>query len=586
MPQLRDSTHSLEEPTSNELVGSRDITGINDGASDVNASTVDDTDSANDDNELSNRAHGLPFERIFGIETEYGVSVTGQRPDSDMLDASHVASVIFEPIVSQSRSTNTYIENGSRLYLDVGAHPEYATAEARTVTDAVRLDAAGENLMAALAHQAERALRERTGNEKLRVHMYKNNTDSQGNSFGCHENYLVRRHVRLNDLEQSFIPFLVTRQIFAGTGVIRAGQFQISQRADFLEDTISSATTRARPMINTRDEPHADSRMYRRLHVIVGDSNRSQKASWMKMMCAHLVLCMIEAQARGEDYRLTRFAMQKPGECARSISRDTSLSAQMTLISGMQVTAIDIQQGYCDAAGRFIARHYNDLAQDMRNDMIACVELWHQTLESLRQGNFSELSSWVDWVAKYQLIQSIKKRSENTQKLNANDATQGTSEGDGETSSTSSANNSQVNKSQTDESQTIKSQTGKSAVDARISQIDFAYHDIAHDDVIGALQKNGKITPIFTLTEIRAARHNPPSDTRAWLRGNFIQQARKNSVQWSADWTSITMLGNRERQAMTVHLIDPFEHSPNEEYDEFMGEILTSRKDDPMLPLI
>ena len=242
---------------------------------------------------LISRYPGRPdrFDRIFGIETEYGVSVTGDdAPD----DAGLVAMEMFAPVVSRTRSTNTYLGNGSRLYLDVGSHPEYATAEARDPMDALAQDLAGEAVMRRLALEAQERLR-RSHGDGLTVHVYKNNADSAGHSFGCHENYLVRRYVPLTMIERQLLPFLITRQIFTGAGRVTAGGFQVTQRADFLDEAVSSATTRARPMVNTRDEPHADPDSYRRLHVIIGDSNRSQFATWMKMATTHLVLCVMES---------------------------------------------------------------------------------------------------------------------------------------------------------------------------------------------------------------------------------------------------------------------------------------------------
>ena len=228
------------------------------------------------------------FCRIFGVETEYGVAVTGaERP----VDAGQVAMTMFQPIVS--RSTNTYLANGSRLYLDVGSHPEYATAEARDPREALAQDLAGEHVMRNLALKAQRKLRESYG-AHAKIHVFKNNVDSAGHAFGCHENYLVRRFVPLETIEHQLLPFLITRQLYTGAGRMTPDGFQITQRADFLDEAVSSATTRSRPMVNTRDEPHADPDSFRRLHVIIGDSNRSQWSTWMKLAVTHLVLCAIE----------------------------------------------------------------------------------------------------------------------------------------------------------------------------------------------------------------------------------------------------------------------------------------------------
>jgi len=238
------------------------------------------------------QAPGIDHRRIFGIETEYGVSLTG---GDGACSAGQVAMAMFHRLVEQHRSTNIYLSNGARLYLDVGSHPEYATAEALTPMDALEQDLAGERIMADLAREACSVLADRLG-PGVTVHVFKNNVDAQGHSFGCHENYLLRRQVPLDVVKEQLVPFLVTRQLFAGAGRLGEAGYQLSQRADFLDEAVSSATTRARPMVNTRDEPHADPDRYRRLHVILGDSNRSQTVTWLKLATTHLVLSLIEEE--------------------------------------------------------------------------------------------------------------------------------------------------------------------------------------------------------------------------------------------------------------------------------------------------
>ena len=240
------------------------------------------------------------FCRIFGVETEYGVAVTGaERP----VDAGQVAMTMFQPIVSRSRSTNTYLANGSRLYLDVGSHPEYATAEARDPREALAQDLAGEHVMRNLALKAQRKLRESYGAHAT-IHVFKNNVDSAGHAFGCHENYLVRRFVPLETIEHQLLPFLITRQLYTGAGRMTPDGFQITQRADFLDEAVSSATTRSRPMVNTRDEPHADPDSFRRLHVIIGDSNRSRMVH-MDEACRHAP-CAVRDRRRLPPWRSVR----------------------------------------------------------------------------------------------------------------------------------------------------------------------------------------------------------------------------------------------------------------------------------------
>src|SRR5437588_99863 len=232
--------------------------------------------------------------RIFGLENEYGVTCTfrGQR----RLSPDEVARYLFRRVVSWGRSSNVFLRNGARLYLDVGSHPEYATPECDTPIDLVTHDKAGERTLEGLLMDAERRLREEgiAGD----IYLFKNNTDSAGNSYGCHENYLVGRHGEFARLADILIPFLVTRQIICGAGKVlqtpRGAVYCVSQRAEHIWEGVSSATTRSRPIINTRDEPHADAERFRRLHVIVGDSNMSETTTLLKIGTTDLVLRMID----------------------------------------------------------------------------------------------------------------------------------------------------------------------------------------------------------------------------------------------------------------------------------------------------
>ncbi|MEA2565653.1 MAG: proteasome accessory factor, partial [Actinomycetota bacterium] len=228
--------------------------------------------------------------RIFGLENEYGVTCTfrGQR----RLSPDEVARYLFRRVVSWGRSSNVFLENGARLYLDVGSHPEYATPECDDIRQLVAHDKAGERILESLVNSAEARLRE----EGIagQVYLFKNNTDSAGNSYGCHENYLVSRYGEFGKLAEVLIPFFVSRQIFTGAGKVlqtaRGAIYCISQRAEHIWEGVSSATTRSRPIINTRDEPHADAEKYRRLHVIVGDSNMSEYTTWIKVATTAVLL--------------------------------------------------------------------------------------------------------------------------------------------------------------------------------------------------------------------------------------------------------------------------------------------------------
>src|SRR6266446_623284 len=255
--------------------------------------------------------------RIFGLENEYGLTCTlnGQR----RLSPDKVARYLFEKVIPGARNANVFLENGARLYLDTGFHPEYATPECDDVAELVIHDKAGERIVEDLLHQAEKRLREDgiSGN----ILLFKNNTDSAGNSYGCHENYLVSRDVSFQRLAEALIPFFVTRQIFAGAGKVlqtpRGFHYCLSQRAQHICQEISGATTSSRSIINTRDEPHADAEKYRRLHVIVGDSNMSEIATYLKIGTTALVLDMIEDGFFDHDYSL-----QSPVQAIRDISHD------------------------------------------------------------------------------------------------------------------------------------------------------------------------------------------------------------------------------------------------------------------------
>src|SRR6202035_4221189 len=268
--------------------------------------------------------------RIFGLENEYGVTCTfrGQR----RLSPDEVARYLFRRVVSWGRSSNVFLRNGARLYLDVGSHPEYATPECDNVVDLVAHDKAGERILEGLLVDADRRLREEgiAGD----IYLFKNNTDSAGNSYGCHENYLVGRHGEFGRLADILIPFLVTRQIICGAGKVlqtpRGAVYCVSQRAEHIWEGVSSATTRSRPIINTRDEAHADAARLRRLPVIVG--------------------------------------------ALRAVSHDMTGRRKIRLANGREVSALEIQQEYLTKATEFVERRGSDPITDR------VLDLWWRTL--------------------------------------------------------------------------------------------------------------------------------------------------------------------------------------------------------------
>ncbi|NMM93663.1 Pup--protein ligase [Bifidobacterium oedipodis] len=450
------------------------------------------------------------FCRIFGVETEYGVAVTGA--DSPV-DAGQVAMTMFQPVVSRSRSTNTYLPNGSRLYLDVGSHPEYATAEARDPMDALAQDLAGERVMRGLARKAQDALRAAAGEHAV-IHVFKNNVDSAGHAFGCHENYLVRRFVPLETIERQLLPFLITRQLYTGAGRVTEEGFQITQRADFLDEAVSSATTRSRPMVNTRDEPHADPDSFRRLHVIIGDSNRSQWATWMKLATTHLVLCVIEEAFRcGKPSGFEDCALDDPAAANRAVSR---------FLTGEAGFALSLQRHYYTVVERFLAKPsaHNNLSLTATNVMQIMTQ-WKLALDELEAGHYDALADRVDWAAKRRLFAALHKRRPDISF-------------------------------------------------AQVEQLELDYHDIANGRLYASLSSRGQLHELLDDVAAERAMATPPSDTRAALRGRFVKQALDAGAQFSADWTHLTLTVPERREAV---LLDPFSNEPTAEYERLMESL-------------
>src|ERR1700761_4979573 len=335
--------------------------------------------------------YGWPVERrIFGIENEYGVTFTlrGQR----RLSPDEVARYLFRRVVSWGRSSNVFLENGARLYLDVGSHPEYATPECDRIGDLVTHDKAGEWILSGLVTGAQARLRE----EGIRgeVYLFKNNTDSAGNSYGCHENYLTERNDDFAHYAQVLIPFLVTRQIYAGAGKVlqtaRGAVYCLSQRAEHIWEGVSSATTRSRPIINTRDEPHADAERFRRLHVIVGDSNMSEYATFLKVGATSILLRMLE----DPSVVLRDLTLENPIRAIREISHDLTCKRRVRLANGREASALEIQSEYLNRALRYADTH------EMQPQEKQALEMWQHVMTGLENDPFS-LGREIDWVTKH-----------------------------------------------------------------------------------------------------------------------------------------------------------------------------------------
>ena len=332
--------------------------------------------------------------RIFGIENEYGVTCTfkGQR----RLSPDEVARYLFRKVVSWGRSSNVFLRNGARLYLDVGSHPEYATPECDDVVELVTHDKAGERVLEGLLLDAEQRLHdEGIAGE---IYLFKNNTDSAGNSYGCHENYLVGRAGEFSRLADVLIPFLVTRQIVVGAGKItqtpRGASYSVSQRAEHIWEGVSSATTRSRPIINTRDEPHADAEKYRRLHVIVGDSNMSETTTMLKVASCDLVLRMIE-----EGVVMRDLTMENPIRAIREISHDVTGRRKVRLANGREASALEIQGEYLSKARDFVDRR-----QISTPTIEMALDLWERGLKAVESDDLGLVDREIDWVIKWKLI--------------------------------------------------------------------------------------------------------------------------------------------------------------------------------------
>jgi proteasome accessory factor A len=435
--------------------------------------------------------------RIFGLENEYGVTCTlrGQR----RLSPDEVARYLFRRVVSWGRSSNVFLENGARLYLDVGSHPEYATPECDSLCDLVTHDKAGERILEGLVGAAEQRLRE----EGIRgvVYLFKNNTDSAGNSYGCHENYLTRRQDDLARYSEVLIPFFVTRQIFAGAGKVlqsaRGATYSISQRAEHIWEGVSSATTRSRPIINTRDEPHADAERYRRLHVIVGDSNMSEQATFLKIGTASILLRMLERPGTV----LRDMTLENPIRAIREISHDPTCTRKIRLANGREMSALEIQQAYAERALRFA--ELNPLPPEEQR----ALELWQDTLVKLETDR-DALSGRVDWVTKLELIEAYCARH----------------------------------------------QIGLSH--PRVAMIDLAYHDVDRNrGLFYVLQQAGRTERVTTDEAIDTATEQPPQTTRARLRGEFIREAKAHRRDFTVDWVHLKLNDQAQR---TVLCKDPF----------------------------
>lgn len=432
--------------------------------------------------------------RIMGLETEYGVTcvVDGQR----RLSPDEVARYLFRRVVAWGRSSNVFLPNGGRLYLDVGSHPEYATAECDNLLDLIKQDQAGDRIVEDLVVEAEKRL----NNEGIlgQIHLFKNNIDAAGNSYGCHENFSVQRKHNFQQIVESMIPFLITRQIFCGAGKwmtsSKSGVFNLSQRSEHMWESISSATTRSRPIVNTRDEPHADPEEYRRLHIIVGDSNMSECTTILKVATTELVLRAAESGLINDQY-----SIENPIRTIREISTDLSFKKRFRLTSGREVTALQIQQEIYELVTKI-----PDFEQMMIQPLYKyAFDLWGRVLASIESNNFEDVKFEIDWIIKRDFFQEYM----NKHSLLGNDS--------------------------------------------RMTLIDISYHNVRKDrGLFYILEKSGLAKSLINESDVVDSMSSPPQTTRAALRGKFIKIAQEKKRDYTVDWLNLKINDQHQRSVI------------------------------------
>ncbi len=448
--------------------------------------------------------------RVGGLETEFGL-VCVRSDGTRALEPEAAARELFRPVVARGRSSNVFLTNAARLYLDVGSHPEFATAECDDWWDLVAQDRAGERILGELVQDANERLA--ADAQDARVHLLKNNVDSEGNSFGSHENYLVDRRGEFTRLPRCLLPFLVTRQILTGAGgVVRdedGARFVFSRRSDHMWEAVSSATTRTRPIINTRDEPHGDPGRFRRLHVIVGDSTMSEVSTHLRFATTDLVLRAIESGRALPDLTL-----RDDISAIRAVARDLSGRAPIPTADGGTTSALEVQQRWLDVA----AEH----AEPGDRDEQETLETWQRGLDAVRTGDRAWAALHLDWAIKERLFEQVAQRR------------------------------------------------GVDLADPAIERLDLAYHDIDPErGVFAALTRRGLAPSILSQERIERARTVAPTTTRAHLRGQVVTAAQDNGVDHVVDWTTLRLT---RPGAMPVQLLDPFT-TESAEVEALLAEI-------------
>ena len=476
----------------------------------------------------------MSITKVCGIETEYGIVTRGVEDQNPIAASSILISAYLDEVAAggpnsgdgpllgwdfedeqpdrdargftphgsqapdiETNLVNAVLTNGARYYVD-HAHPELATPECSNARSVVVFDRAAERILELSMNAANRILP--PGQE---IVIYKNNSDGKGNSYGCHENYMMDRETPFGRIVSDVTPHFITRQIFCGAGKVgcEAGlgpdevPFQISQRADFFEEEVGLETTLKRPIINTRDEPHADPQKYRRLHVIIGDANMSEIATFLKVGSTAIVLAMIE-----DDFLPTKFSFAKPIRALRSVSYDLTLRQPLALSDGTTTTALAVQWELFERATLFAGRSgLACVGEEVGRDILA---KWEEVLTGLESDPMT-LADQVDWVAKYRLIEGYRDRH------------------------------------------------GLEWSNTRLNALDLQYHDLRSDR---SLSRRVGLQTICNDTEIEAAMSDPPLDTRAYFRGMCLKKFGDEIV--SANWDSL-VFDTGEKRLRRVPMLEP-----------------------------
>ncbi|WZH53700.1 MAG: depupylase/deamidase Dop [Nocardioides alkalitolerans] len=459
----------------------------------------------------------MSVRRVMGSEVEYGISVVGQPTANPMVASSQVVNAYASSALRARRArwdfeeenplrdargfdlsrgqadpslltdedlglANSILTNGARLYVD-HAHPEYSSPEVVTPLDLVRWDKAGERVMLEATRLAAQLPQGQA------IVLYKNNTDNKGASYGAHENYLMRRSTPFADIVRHLTPFFVSRQVVCGAGRVGIGQdgrthgFQVSQRADFFEVEVGLETTLKRPIINTRDEPHADPDVHRRLHVIIGDANLAEVSTYLKVGTTALVLAMIEDGFIDAD-----LSVDGPVAALRAVSHDPTLTHLVTLKDGRRLTAVQLQRVYLELAHAYVDERLGGDVDAATKDVLV---RWGSVLDRLERDPF-ECAGELDWVAKYALLRQYQERD------------------------------------------------GLDWDDAKLHLIDLQYSDIRPEKgLYHRLVAAGRIERLLTDEQVAAAVHEPPEDTRAYFRGRCIEKFADSVA--AASWDSVIL---------------------------------------------